>query len=168
VSALSQRIANANHEGLTSRAVVKRAAEFGIKVSHGTIANIFKGSHGTLEDNTLRALERVFGIPFAELRQLVGLGPEDEPWDPPAVASRLSTKQRRLVESLIHELVRPDDVDDDTEILTLTTAEATALMAVARGTASDVPPKVAESLRRKGLAVGSADALSPKRPSTRS
>lgn len=107
MSRLSERIAKANTEGLNSRGVERRAAELGLKISHGTAANIMRGKHGIPEDRILRALSGVFKIPFGELRQLVGLEATDEPWQPPSAASRLSPKQRRLVESLIHELARP-------------------------------------------------------------
>jgi transcriptional regulator with XRE-family HTH domain len=108
VSALSDRIAAANRDNLSSRGISSRAAEFGIRVAHGTFANILNGTHGTPEDKTLRALSKVFQIPFGELRRLSGLTPTEEPWTPPGVAARLSPKQRKIVESLINELVRPE------------------------------------------------------------
>lgn len=142
MSALSERIAKANRDNLSSRDVVKRAAGFGIRVSHGTVANILKGSHGTPEDNTLRALGRVFDIPFPEMRQLVGLGVTDEPWEPPEVAARMSPKQRRLVESLIHELVRPDEAIST--VHPISQEEIAALLderRTVRGTGKPVTPK---------------------------
>lgn len=143
MSALSERIAEANRENLSSRGVVRRAGEFGIHVSHGTVANILKGNHGTPEDNTLRALARVFNIPFSELRQLVGLGAIDEPWEPPEASARLSARQRRLVESLIHELVRPDE--PHTTVHPISQEEIAALLEergmVARGTGKPVSSK---------------------------
>lgn len=109
MSALSDRIAKANIDGLSSRRIADKAGELGIKVSHTAISLVLNGRHGDIKAPTVRALNRVFKVPMAELHELIRLGPDHEAWEPPDVSSRMSPKQRRLVESLIHELVRPDE-----------------------------------------------------------
>lgn len=109
MSALSERINAANHQGWNSRQIEARAKKEGFTLSNGTAFKILKGTHGTVSDDTLRALGKVFGIGFDELRTLVGLPAGDEPWTPPVVSSRLTSIQRELLEQLIHQLVRPTE-----------------------------------------------------------
>lgn len=109
MSALSDRIAEANKDRLSSRAIAEKASALGVNVSHTAISLVLNGKHGNIKPPTIRALNRVFKVPMPELHELVKLGPDHEPWEPPEIAARMSPKQRRLVESLIHELVRPED-----------------------------------------------------------
>jgi hypothetical protein len=107
VSALSDRINDANTSRMSSREIETEAKKLGADVSHGAINLVLNGKHGDVKDKTLRALSKVFRIPFGELRELLGLPSIDEPWEPPENAARLSPQQRRMVEALINELTRP-------------------------------------------------------------
>lgn len=108
MSALSERIAKANKSrGLNSRSVEAEAKAAGFTLSNGTAHKVLTGTHGTVSNDTLHALEHVFGVPFAELSGLVGVSGVDEPWSPPEASARLTTQQRELLEALIHQLVRP-------------------------------------------------------------
>lgn len=109
MSALSERINAANHQGWNSRQVEARAKKAGHTLSNGTAFKILRGTHGAVTDDTLHALADVFGLKFDELRNLVGLPAGDEPWVPPVASSRLTSIQRELLEALIHQLVRPTE-----------------------------------------------------------
>lgn len=109
MSALSERINAANHQRWNSRQIEAKAKEAGFTLSNGTAHKVLRGTHGVVSDDTLRALAKVFGLKFDDLRALVGLPAGDAPWIPPVVSSRLTSIQRELLEALIHQLVRPTE-----------------------------------------------------------
>ncbi len=106
MTALSERIAASNPHGYKSRRVERLAKDAGYSLSNQTAHNVLEGKHGDVTDETLRAFAHVFGIDFAELRELAGHDRIDEPWQPPVNADRLTGPQRELVTALINQLTR--------------------------------------------------------------
>lgn len=107
MSALSERINAANHQGWKSRRIEAEAKKAGFTLSNATAHKILTGTHGLVTDDSLRALEALFGVDFGELRGLLDLPADAEPWEPPLAAARLTHTQRELLEALIHQLVKP-------------------------------------------------------------
>jgi hypothetical protein len=148
VSALSERIAKANKgRGLNSRKVEAAAKAAGFTLSNGTAYKVLTGTHGTVSNDTLHALEYVFGVPFEELSGLVGVSGVDEPWSPPEASARLTTQQRELLDALIHQLVRPVEREagsehgDSFDEKSLSEVTATGDMFPKKGTQTHKPRK---------------------------
>ncbi|UIU47040.1 hypothetical protein [Microcystis phage MinS1] len=103
MSALSDALNEANVENWSARDIARRGGD---KVHFGTIADYLAGRHGRPGENVLTVFSQVLSIPMPKLRELADLPRgEREPWDPPAVADRLTRRQRRVVDDLIHLLV---------------------------------------------------------------
>lgn len=112
MSALSDALNEANVEGWSAREIARRGDH---RVQFGTVSDYLAGRHGRPGEDVLKVFSEVLSIPMPRLRELAGVAAgEREAWDPPAVADRLTRRQRRVIEELIHMLVDPTgEVGDD-------------------------------------------------------
>jgi hypothetical protein len=102
VSALSDALVEANVEGWSAREIARRGGE---RVSHSQIGKYLKPTHPRPGEDVLQVFSDVFRIPMPRLRQLAALPAGDaEPYEPPAEANRLDSRQRRVVNELIRML----------------------------------------------------------------
>jgi transcriptional regulator with XRE-family HTH domain len=108
VSALSALLVARNTDGISARAVARRAQELGHTLNHDTAARYLRGDHGLPDEATLIALAAVFRIPLRELRDAANLPSEaTAPYVPPPEASWLSRRQRRAVDEVIRAMLEP-------------------------------------------------------------
>lgn len=102
MSALSEALNAANVEGWSAREIARRGED---RVSHSQIGKYLKPSHPRPGEDVLQVFSDVFRIPMPRLRQLAELpAGAAEPYEPPAEANRLDSRQRRVVNELIRML----------------------------------------------------------------
>ncbi|MDT4919205.1 MAG: hypothetical protein QOI15_107 [Pseudonocardiales bacterium] len=108
MTALSDLLVARNAEGVSARAVSRRAQELGHTMNHDTAARYLRGDHGIPDEATLVALAAVFRIPLRELREAANLPSETTTaYQPPPEASRLTRRQRRAVDEVIRAMLEP-------------------------------------------------------------
>ncbi len=93
------------------RAIGRAVAQVG--VGESTVIPYFNGSHGVPSMPVLEALARVLPVSVAALRAAADFpAGELDPYVPPAESVLLSQRQRRRVDELIRDLVRPSKGGD--------------------------------------------------------
>ena len=108
MTALSDLLVARNTEGISARAVARRAQELGHTMNHDTAARYLRGDHGVPDEATLLALADVLRIPLRDLRAAAHLPSETTaPYVPPPEASRLTRRQRRAVDEVIRAMLEP-------------------------------------------------------------
>jgi hypothetical protein len=135
VSALSDALLAANVEGWSAREIARRGDD---RVSHSQLGKYLKPSHPRPGEYVLQVFSDVLRIPMPKLRQLAELPAGDpEPYEPPAEANRLDSRQRRVINELIRMLAetRAGDGDDDRD------ASSTKVTPIDRGAEMRRPQK---------------------------
>lgn len=113
MSALSDALVEANIEGWSAREIARRGGE---RVSHSQIGKYLKPAHPRPGEDVLQVFSDVFRIPMPRLRQLAALPAGDaEPYEAPAEANRLDSRQRRVVNELIRMLAETKAGDGDVD-----------------------------------------------------
>jgi transcriptional regulator with XRE-family HTH domain len=108
MTALSELLVARNAEGISARAVARRAQDLGHTLNHDTAARYLRGDHGVPDEATLIALAAVLRVPLRELREAANLPSETTtPYLPPPEASRLTRRQRRAVDEVIRAMLEP-------------------------------------------------------------
>lgn len=103
---LSDLITEANRErGLSTREIEADATKRGHKLSHSTAGKILNGTHGRVSQDSVRALEAVFGIHRDKISKAAGLLPIGERYEPPSESSMLTERQRLAITELILSIV---------------------------------------------------------------
>jgi transcriptional regulator with XRE-family HTH domain len=111
VSALSEVLVAANVENWSAREIARRGGD---RVSHSQLGKYLKPSHPRPGEDVLQVFADVFKIPIRKLRELAGVPiGEEEPYDPPSEANRLSAHQRDVVSELIRMLAETKVGDGD-------------------------------------------------------
>lgn len=105
MSELSEALKTAQeqHGGWSVRRIEREMETAGHSVSYSTVALYLNGRHGVPEDSTLSAFAAIFPeLSISRLRHLAHLPPgENDPYIPPADASRLSRTQRQALDAVI-------------------------------------------------------------------
>ena len=113
MSALSDALVEANVEGWSAREIARRGGD---RVSHSQLGKYLKPTHPRPGEDVLQVFSDVFRIPMPRLRQLAGLPAGDPvPYEPPAEANRLDSRQRRVVNELIRMLAETKAGDGDVD-----------------------------------------------------
>lgn len=115
MSTLSDLLAEANRGlGLSVRKIAARAAEQGHRIDYSTVSLYLNGKHGEPDESTLAALAAALPVELEDLRRAAGLSAErTDPYEPPDVAARMTTRQRRAVDEIIRLLVRAESDGHD-------------------------------------------------------
>lgn len=112
MSALSDALNAANVEGWSAREIARRSSG---KVSHSVVADYLNGREASNpSEYVLAAFVEVFPrLTVRKLRDLAGVpAGEEEPYEPPAEAHRLDSRQRKAVDEVIRLLAATTKAGD--------------------------------------------------------
>lgn len=112
MSDLSDLLLSRLPEGWTWRQAAREAEKRGIQLSTATVTAYLGDRHGRPSEQILAAFSELLDIPMSDLRRAAGVAPgENEPYQPPAEASRLTQRQRAALDELIRSFVTAQGVD---------------------------------------------------------
>lgn len=113
MSALSDALLAANVERWSAREIARRGGD---RVSHSQLGKYLKPTHPRPGEDVLQVFSDVFRIPMPKLRRLAGAPAGGaEPYEPPAEANRLDSRQRRVINELIRMLAETRAGDGDVD-----------------------------------------------------
>jgi hypothetical protein len=105
VSHLSDLLNAVLPDGWSARRVSREAEAKGFRLSAASSTAYFGGRHGRPDEETLQALAAVLPVSIVKLRQAATLSPGiTTPYKPPAVADRLTDRERSAVDEMIRLL----------------------------------------------------------------
>lgn len=107
MSTLSDLLAQANADGLSTQRVTDLMRQRGHRIGRDTVWRYLTGRHTTVSDSYLRAFIDVFpGLDLNELRRAAEIPPDLGTWEPPAEAHTLNQREREALDVIIKSMAR--------------------------------------------------------------